>query len=318
MSEKNLVVCDKELRYADGLSENIATRSEFALRVYICTNLASVMRVRQERNIHILIVDEAFTYEERKEMKAEQTFVLTKEVCHDLGENEKEIYKFQSADKILAIVFETYCERSGNSILKTIKKQKRKLIAVYSPIHRVGKTSFAISLGKELAKMGKTLYLNLEEYADVGERFVKAEGRNLADLLYYMRQEGGDAALRVSTMAQQMENLDYIPPFLLSADLKQVSLEEWKNLLQLILEETIYETIILDLGESIQGLTELLQFCDTIYMPVLEDEISTCKVQCFREGLQQMKVEGLADKIQEFTAADDMETYARTLIKEEL
>lgn len=317
MSEKNLVICDKELRYADGLGGNISTRSEFALRVYICTSLASVMRLKKERDIHILIVDEAFTYEERAEMKAEQTFVLTKEVCQDLGEKEKEIYKFQSADRILAIVFETYCERSGNRILKTIKKQKRKLIAVYSPIHRVGKTSFAISLGKELAKMGKTLYLNLEEYADVGERFVKAEGRNLADLLYYMRQEGGDAALRVSTMAWQMENLDYIPPFLLSADLKQVSLEEWKNLLQLILEETIYETIILDLGESVQGLTEILQFCDTIYMPVLEDDISKCKVQCFREGLQQMRLEGLEDKIQEFIAADDMETYARKLIRED-
>lgn len=317
MSEKNLVVCDKELRYADGLGVNISTRSEFALRVYICTNLTSVLRLRKERDIHILIVDEVFTYEERAEMKAEQTFVLTKEVCQDLGEREKEIYKFQSADRILAIVFETYCERSGNSILKTIKKQKRKLIAVYSPIHRIGKTSFAISLGKELAKIGKTLYLNLEEYADVGERFVKAEGRNLADLLYYMRQESNDAALRVSTMAQQMDNLDYIPPFLLSVDLKQVSLEEWKNLLQLILEETIYETIILDLGESIQGLTEILQFCDTIYMPILEDEISKCKVQRFREGLQQMQLEGLEDKIQEFAVAEDMETYARKLIRRE-
>ncbi len=317
MNEKNLVVCDKELRYADGLGKNISTRSEFSLRVYICTSLASVMRLREERDIHILIVDDAFCYEERAEMKAEQTFVLTKEVCQDLGKKEKEIYKFQSADRILAIVFETYCERSGNRILKTIKKQKRKLIAVYSPIHRVGKTSFAISLGKELAKIGKTLYLNMEEYADVGERFVKAEGRNLADLLYYMRQEGGDAALRVSTMVRQMENLDYIPPFLLSTDLKQVSLEEWKNLLQLILEETIYETIILDLGESIQGLTEILQFCDTIYMPVLEDDISKCKVQCFHEGLQQMRLEGLEDKIQEFIAADDMETYARKLIRED-
>lgn len=317
MSEKNLVVCDKELRYADGLGKNISTRSEFSLRVYICTSLASVMRLREERDIHILIVDETFTYEERAEMKAEQTFVLTKETCQDLGEKEKEIYKFQSADRILAIVFETYCDRSGNRILKTMKKQKRKLIAVYSPIHRVGKTSFAISLGKELAKMGKTLYLNMEEHADVGERFVKAEGRNLADLLYYMRQENGDAALRVSTMVQQMENLDYIPPFLLGADLKQVSLDEWKNLLQLILEETIYETIILDLGESIQGLTEILQFCDTIYMPILEDDISKCKVQCFHEGLQQMQLEEVEEKIQEFIAADDMETYARKLIREE-
>ena len=317
MSEKNLVVCDKELRYADGLGGNISTRSEFALRVYICTNLASVMRLRKERDIHILIVDEAFSYEERAKVEAEQTFVLTKEACQDLGEKEQEIYKFQSADRILAIVFETYCERSGNSILKTIKKQKRKLIAVYSPIHRVGKTTFAIALGKELARLGKTLYLNLEEYADAGGRFVRAEGRNLADLLYYMRQENSGAALRVSTMVQQMENLDYIPPFLLSTDLKGVSPEEWKNLLQLILEETVYETVILDMSESVQGLMGILQFCDTVYMPVLEDEISRCKVEQFDIGLRKMQLEELTAKIQKFTAADDMETYARKLIRED-
>lgn len=317
MNEKNLVVCDKELRYADGLAKNISTRTELALRVYICTRLDSVRRLKEEQKIHILIVDEEFTYEERVEMEAEQTFVLTKETCQDLGEKEREIYKFQSADQILAIVFETYCERSGKSILKAIKKQKRKLVAVYSPIHRVGKTAFAIGLGKELAKMGKTLYLNLEEYADVGERFVKAEGRTLADLLYYMRQESQDVSLRVSTMVRQVENLDYIPPFLLSADLREVSLEEWKNLLQLILEETIYETIILDLGESVQGLMEILQFCDTIYMPVLEDAISKCKVQRFYEGVRQMQLEGLVDKIQEFKAVEDMETYARKLIRED-
>lgn len=317
MNEKNLVVCDKELRYADGLSQNISTRSEFALRVYICTNLASVVQLKQEREIHILIVDEAFTYEERTEMGAEQTFVLTKEVCQDLGKKEKEIYKFQSADRILAIVFETYCDRSGNSILKTIKKQKRKLIAVYSPIHRVGKTTFALALGKELAKTEKTLYLNFEEYADVGERFARAEGRNLGDLLYYIRQENQDAALRVSTMVRQIEDLDYIPPMLLNTDLREVSLEEWNNLLQLILEKTVYESVVLDIGDGLQGFMEILQLCDTIYMPVLEDDISRCKVQCFREGLRQMQLEELTDKIQEFTAADDMEAYARKLIKEE-
>lgn len=317
MNEKNLVICDKELRYADGLGQNISTRNELALRVFICTHLDSVRRLKEKQKIHILIVDEMFSYEERAEMEAEQTFVLTKEACQDLGEKEKEIYKFQSADKILAIVFETYCERSGNSILKMIKKQKRKLIAVYSPVHRVGKTTFALALGRELAKTEKTLYLNLEDYADMGERFAKAEGRNLGDLLYYIRQENQDAALRVSTMVRQIEDLDYIPPILLSTDLWEVSLEEWNNFLQLILEKTIYESVVLDLGDGLQGFMKILQLCDTIYMPVLEDDISRCKVKCFYEGLRQMQLEELMDKIQEFTATEDMEAYARKLVKEE-
>lgn len=318
MNEKNLVICDKELRYANGLSENISARNEFALRVHICTSLESVMKFKKERELHILIVDEAFAYEDREKMAAEQTFVLTRETCLDLGKKEKEIYKFQSADKILSEVFETYCEQTNSNILRNIRKQKKKLLAVYSPIHRIGKTTFAIALGKELAKAERTLYLNFEEYADIDERFVRAEGRNLGDLLYYMRQEGANVPLRISTMLAQTGDLDYISPFLMSSDLKEVSFEEWQSLLAAILEASIYETVILDLSESVQGLFEILQYCDRIYMPVLEDEISKRKLQQFEEVLRRMRLDVLDSKIHRFVAADDMEMYARKLIKEEV
>ncbi len=318
MSEKNLVVCDKELRYATGLGENISLRTEFAFRVHICTSVDSVKQFQEKQKLHILIIDEEFAYEEREQMDAEQTFVLTKGRCQDLGEKEKEIYKYQSADKILAAVFETYCGQKENNLIKKINTQKKKLIAVYSPIHRIGKTTFAIALGRELAKTSRTLYLNLEEYTDVGERFIRAEGKNLSDLLYFMRQEGEDTALRVSTMIAHMGDLEYIPPFLLGADLKEISLEEWQSFLTSVLNETVYETVILDLGESIQGLLEILQFCDKVYTPVLEDGISKQKVQQFEEMLRQMGLSGLEQKIQQFVAVEDMQLYVKRIIQEEM
>lgn len=84
MSEKNLVVCDKELRYATGLGENISLRTEFAFRVHICTSVDSVKQFREKQKLHILIIDEGFAYVEREQMDAEQTFVLTKGRCQDL------------------------------------------------------------------------------------------------------------------------------------------------------------------------------------------------------------------------------------------
>lgn len=317
MSEKNLVVCDKELRYATGLGENISLRTEFALRVHICTSVDSVKQFREKQKLHILIIDEGFAYVEREQMDAEQTFVLTKGRCQDLGEKEKEIYKYQSADKILATVFETFCGQKENNLIKKMNTQKKKLIAVYSPIHRIGKTTFAIALGRELARTSRTLYLNLEEYADVGERFIRAEGKNLSDLLYFTRQEE-NIALRLSTMIAHMGELEYIPPVLLGADLKEISLEEWQSFLTSVLNETVYETVILDLSESIQGLLEILQFCDKVYMPVLEDGISKQKVQRFGEMLRQMGLSGLEQKIHQFVVVEDMELDVKRMIQEEM
>ena len=316
MSEKNLVVCDKEFRYANGLGENITERSELALRVHTCTSLESLQRFRQDRKVHILIIDEAFAYEERSKMEAEQTFVLTKDGCKDLGEREKEVGKYQSADRILSVVFQSYYENTKQNILKTVRKSQRTMYAVYSPIHRIGRTAFAIALGKELAKKEKTLYLNLEEYADVDGRFMRAEGRNLGDLLYYMRQEENNMALRLSTMIGKIEDLDYVPPMLVSTDLKEVSYQEWSSFLEAILEESAYENVILDLSESVQGLFHILQLCHRIYMPILDDAISKRKLSQYESGLRQMGMGKLEEKTHRFAMPKDIESYVKKIIQE--
>ena len=38
------------------------------------------------------------------------------------------------------------------AVAKTLRKTRGSLIGVYSPIHRIGKTKYALELGKELAE----------------------------------------------------------------------------------------------------------------------------------------------------------------------
>ena len=45
------------------------------------------------------------------------------------------------------------------------EKVMRGLIGVYSPIHRIGKTKFALRLGRQIAEKVPVLYLNLESYS---------------------------------------------------------------------------------------------------------------------------------------------------------
>jgi len=85
-------------------------------------------------------------------------------------------------------------------VAKTLRKTRGSLIGVYSPIHRIGKTKYALELGKELAEKGPVLYLNLEEYAGGEHYFSKEQEQNLGDLLYYSKQETGNLGLRISMM----------------------------------------------------------------------------------------------------------------------
>ena len=73
----------------------------------------------------------------------------------------------------------------------------------------------------------------------------------------------------------------------------------------------------MDIGDSIHGLFGILEMCDRIYMPVLEDEISKRKVEQYDTMLQKMKLKKVQENTYRFVAAEDMETYARELLKEE-
>ena len=70
MREKNLVICDREIRYANGLGENIVERKDLAVKVYVCSNLERVLELEKDKRIHIFIVDEEFTYIQRTQINA--------------------------------------------------------------------------------------------------------------------------------------------------------------------------------------------------------------------------------------------------------
>lgn len=170
------------------------------------------------------------------------------------------------------------------------------LIGIYSPVHRIGKTRFALDLGKELARKEPVLYLNLEEYSGGSYYFSDQTGQTLADLLYYSRQEKGNLGLRVSTMAGQDEELDYILPMPYVQDLQGVSGEEWLKLFEQILENCIYQKVILDLGDSVNGLFRILEACHTVYTPYIEDEAARAKLNQYAENLRKTGKESVLEK----------------------
>lgn len=314
MNERNLVICDREIRYADSLGENISMREDLAVRVYVCSNLEKVSELSEEKPIHLFVVDEGYTYKERNQIDANQVFVLCRGRVADLGDEECQVGKYQCADEIIREIFEVYIDKTKENVMRSLRKDRARLLAVYSPIHRLGKTTFAIALGRECAKKKRVLYLNLEEYAGMmGE-----EGLNLGDLLYYIKQGNGNLGIRLRAAVQKNEELDYLMPIPISQDLKEVSEKEWELLLKEIVENSTYELVIIDVGESVQGLYHILERCDRIYMPVLEDDISQNKIKQYDNNLKQLNLGKIERITCRFVMPEQVEEYAKVRAKEEI
>lgn len=294
MQSKNFVVCDAEPEYARQFVQAVSTHRDLGVQVHLFQKLEQVENFANQRAVHILLLGEECPEERRERIEAKERFVLVKGEERELLPGETGIYKYQSADKILGRILEKAAQQEG-VVRRGTHIGGGELIGIYSPIHRIGKTRFAMELGAEKVKEGPVLYLNLEEYSGGSFYFPENAKYNLGDLLYYIRQEKGNFGLRLSTMAGRIGEMDYIAPMPVIQDLRAVEGEEWLNLFGEILSNCIYRTVILDLGDGVSGLYQILRACNTVYTPYLDAPVSRAKLCQYVENLRQTGFEDVLE-----------------------
>lgn len=293
MHPKNFVICDVEKEYARNLMQAITARKELGFQMHLFRELEALEEFAGKNAVHIMLLGEDYPANKRKKICAQERYVLIKGSDKALAEGEKGIYKYQSADKILSHILEEFIENGELTAKKSTGGGR--LTGIYSPVHRIGSTKFALELGQSLAKEGSALYLNLEAYSGGEYYFPGSTGGNLGDLLYYLRQEKGNLGLRVSAMAEQIGELDYIAPMPMSQDLREVEEEEWLRLFHEVLSNSIYKNVILDLGDCVKGLYPILRSCHTVYTLYTAEPASQAKLRQYSENLRLMGFEDVLE-----------------------
>lgn len=289
-----ILICDPEEAYVKKLAEILLLKKEVTAGVRICSSLEYVEKLLEIGNIKVLLISEEIPYETRKQLFTGKRIVLTKNRCVDLGVEETELMKYQSIEKLIAVIMKVFLENSFH--LSKRKGHHGKILGIYSPVHRIGKTTFALKLGKELAEEESVLYLNLETYAGIGGYFRDEENQDLSNLLYYTKQENDAISVRVSSSVQHMGNLDYIPPMKIGTDLKDIEMQEWKALFEKLSEQSVYDTIVVDIGDSIRNIFEMIEMCDWIFIPFAEDVYAKSKMNQWNYMLNTLKMQELEMK----------------------
>ena len=282
--------------------------------MYVCSLAEQIEKIANELPIEILLLEEKFIGKVQTNI-AKKVIYLTQERGN--MEEKQTIYKYQSADNILSDLLNIYAGEEDRDILRQSRYKECSIIGVYSPVHRVGKTAFAIALGQEVAREERTLYLNLEEYSGWEDRMMTKSSQTLADLLYYMRQENGRISTKVNIMAGKIGQLEYIAPMKISEDLKAVTYDEWRELFRQLLHLRLYRKIIIDFGECVQGLWKLLEMCKKIYMPINRQREALAKVKQFEQNAHILGHGEVVDKVVQLEVAEDTESYVKELLKKE-
>lgn len=294
----SFVICDKEEGYASALAAFLMQKKELAFQIQVLTSPEQAEEFLEEKPVDILVIHEGWPREERKKFRAGSVFVLTESDRGEAGPGETALYRYQSADALLAQMVQNSGPglRTAGELFLQKRRQDVRVIGIFSPVHRTGKTRYALKLGREIGSASHTLYLNLELYGGIGGYFPE-EGNTLADALYYSRMEGRDLGWMLASMVSHMGPLDYLLPARVSEDLKAVPGKDFQRLISQIVTEGMYEVVILDLDEGIRDVYGLLRMCTEIHMPVPSDRIAEAKIFQFEEELHLLGYDDVKQKI---------------------
>jgi hypothetical protein len=291
-----MAVYDEDSFYAERLADFINQRKQAPFKALAFTALDKLKGYGKDHEIDLLLIQADVSKEEIAGLGAEQVFYLCDGEGSSLEEPSKGIYKYQAADGILRDVMEAYLtgdEEAGSSMIS----KTGKVVGIYSPINRCLKTSFSLTMGQLLSRDLKVLYLNFEDCSGLGRLIGEELEGGLSDLFYYYSQEKYNW-IRLGSLIYTWGELDYIPPVQYPEDLNQIGTPEVADLVRRIARESPYETIILDLGQFGKKATEVLEVCDIIYMPVMDDCISVAKIEEFEEYLMTSGQESMKKRIQ--------------------
>ncbi len=298
MRRRQLAVCDKEPEYIRRFAEYANRRGDSLFLVHGFTSCEELAKFTEENRADLVLLSPELFQGFGDARKLGRVILLSEEQEQKTEPEYPAVYKYQSCDRILRKLMDFCAEQLPSEPGRVLRIQELKLIGIYSPIRRTGKTSFALALGKELAKHKRTLYLNLEEYSGFQVLYPYEEGRTLSELLYFLKQGKNTFACKLESVVYRMGSLDYIPPLRSLIELRYVNIRDWENLLDALSRETKYEVLILDLGDAVSGLFELLDRCDAVYMPVKQDETACAKLSQYEDTLKLLALEEILDKTQ--------------------
>ncbi len=206
-------------------------------------------------------------------------------LCREEGK--EGIYKYQPASEIILEIQKSlekeYCIRKFEN---SKQDMECRMLGVYSPIGRSGKTNLALALAKETG----SLYIGMEEYSNL------IEGRTtMSDFCYWIRKKDEMIIRKVEEQIIIEDEVAKLVSPLTYMDLKELTVEEYAWFFEKIKQYGKFRNIVVDIGSGSLCSYSFLALFHQIFVPILPD-ISSEKERHFKKVLQFVGLEKSSTK----------------------
>jgi hypothetical protein len=216
------------------------------------------------------------------------------------------VSKYQEASRIVDGIIE-FCvdspdEFGGASMKMTMTKGS--IYGFYSPINKCGQTTLSREVAKKLSMKGKTIFLSFESFSSLPFMLGALGREDMTDLLYYAECERAKLGIYLEKIKVPKDGVDYILPARTSMQLKSISFEKMKNLLEILTHDMGYENVVLDMTNYPEGFLDILLLCKKIVTIVRENALDNFRQKQYEEVLMDSGYEEIRSKTQKILLPD--------------
>ncbi|MCQ2497888.1 MAG: hypothetical protein MJ133_02795 [Lachnospiraceae bacterium] len=300
MEKRILAILDSEEKYAYGLTEYMSEKPVLPFRIHMFTDKERFISYSKGEDIECLLVTENLYNQQIDELDIPHIIILS-ETGKVINQTLLHVNKYQSVEYIFREILQYFSEYDNSSSRQfRLSRKKMKVIGVYTPLGRCLQTTFSITLGQLLSKRGKTLYLNFERYSGLSKMMRREFNSDISDLMYYFECAKEKLTLRIESIVENVNGMDFIPPAQIYQSLAGIKGEQWLDLMGEIEKCTDYEYLILDLTDGVLDLWDILRFCDVVYTISRKDPLALAKIEQYEKALHDADYKDVLSKTQKY------------------
>lgn len=251
-------IAGRESGYWIKLMEYINSRGR--IEAFVCTREDCLAKELEKRQPVVLFREVDFAQEVK--------FSGKEVVIYSDSASADGIYQYQPAEYIYDAMI-GYLELEP--VTNCGKADEKKICAVYSPLGRSGKTSFALAY----ARRHSFFYLGMEDYGIQGNNI-----HDMGEVLYHIRNRTENITDRVLNWIEEWNGVKMLGSPTLFQDIKLLSVEDYQWFFDR-LRNTEFPSVIVDMGTGCLMDFDIFQLFDCIYVPVLSGKSNQNKLDLF-------------------------------------
>lgn len=296
MKKQKIAICDQDAEYTKQLVNYIAAKEKDSFEV---TGFSDENLYRKNNeNFDLLLYEETFFQNKEEAGRAQKTICLSNGEISTEQENMRVLFKYQPADRILREIHAGIGKVAGSMDTKSIWRAEKQIFAVYSPWNHRLRTTFALTAAEQLSAGKKVLYLNFS----ICNGFCKSMGLepdvDMGDLFYLLREDEEALLAKLKSGIYPLGSYQIIPPPSNPEHYMEWRKGEVRHFLEILLEKTDFEVLVLDMGCVMNGFFEVLDLCGRIWILKEHRTSKDSGIEELRELLEKFKA-GLEERVEE-------------------